>query len=262
MERIITLTTDFGLKDPYQGAMKGAVLSVNPAARTVDITHLVQPGNILEGAFVLLGASRYFPEKTIHVAVVDPGVGGDRNPILVETRRFFYIGPDNGLLSPSVREDGIVRAIELTNTEFFRDEVTSTFHGRDIFGPIAAHLSLGANPEEMGQALDKIRALDLPRTVPEAGGIRGEVVYIDSFGNLITNIRREELSALDGAAVEVSVKNAALSGLKKTYAIVEKGATAALIGSTGYLEVAVNCGSAAEALGARVGDTVAVRTVK
>ncbi|MBZ0220804.1 MAG: S-adenosyl-l-methionine hydroxide adenosyltransferase family protein [Candidatus Methylomirabilis sp.] len=262
MERIITLTTDFGLKDPYQGAMKGAILSINPGVRIVDITHLVQPGNILEGAFVLLGASRYFPEKTIHVAVVDPGVGGDRKPILVETRRFFYIGPDNGLLSPSVREDGILRAVELTNRELFRDEVMSTFHGRDIFGPVAAHLSLGAKPEETGQALDKILALDLPKTVPEKGGLRGEVVYIDSFGNLITNIRREDLSALDGTAVEVTVKNAALTGLKKTYAMVEKGAATALIGSTGYLEVAVNRGNAAEALGARVGDTVAVRAVK
>lgn len=262
MERIITLTTDFGLKDPYQGAMKGAILSVNPGARIVDITHLVRPGDVLEGAFVLLGASRYFPEKTIHVAVVDPGVGSDRKPILVETRRFFYIGPDNGLLSPSVREDGILRAFELKNRDFFRDEVASTFHGRDIFGPVAAHLSLGAEPGGMGQALEKILALDLPRTLPEADGLRGEVVYIDTFGNLVTNIRREELSALDGSAFEVTVGNAALTGIRKTYGMVEKGATAALIGSTGYLEVAVNCGSAAEALGARVGDSVSVRSLK
>lgn len=262
MERIITLTTDFGLKDPYQGAMKGAILSVNPLARIVDITHLVPPGSILEGAFVLLGAARYFPEKSIHVAVVDPGVGGDRKPILVETKRFFYIGPDNGLLSPAIREDGVVRAIELANKGYFRDEVASTFHGRDIFGPVAAYLSLGAEPGDMGRAIEKIRALELPKTVTEEGGLRGEVVYIDSFGNLISNIRREELSALDGAAVEVTVKNAALTGLKKTYGMVEKGVPAALIGSTGYLEVAVNCGSAADALGARLGDKVTVRAVK
>lgn len=257
MNRLITLTTDFGLKDPYQGAMKGAILSVNPEARVVDITHLVAPGNITEGAFILLGACGYFPERTIHVGVVDPGVGGERKPILIETERYFFVGPDNGLFSLIARNEKIKRAIELKNTDYFLESVSSTFHGRDIFGPVAAHLSMGVEPRLFGPELKKIMALeDLPKPEKEDGLIKGEVIYIDSFGNLITNIRKEDIMAYHASGIEVSIRDHTMKGLKKTYSLVDKGSPVALLSSSDHLEIAVNSGMAAQVLRAKVGDSV------
>jgi S-adenosylmethionine hydrolase len=153
-ERIITLTTDFGLKDPWAGIMKGVILSINPGARVVDITHFVTPQNIIEGAFILSQSCPRFPAGTIHVAVVDPGVGGKRNPILVETEGFFLIGPDNGLFSLVLEKERVKRVIRLTRREYFLPDVSTTFHGRDIFAPVAAHLSLGVDPASFGEPLE------------------------------------------------------------------------------------------------------------
>lgn len=257
MKRIVTLTTDFGLKDPYVGAMKGAMLSVAPGMAIVDITHLIGPGNILEGAFIMLEACRYFPKGTVHVGVVDPGVGSERKPILVETEDYFFVGPDNGLFSLAASSLGMRGAIELTNKKFFLPEVSSTFHGRDIFGPVAASLSLGADPKEFGTELGKICALDIPRPSIDGDGVAGEVIYVDSFGNLITNIRQEDVDA-PGSCV-VSIKGIALNGVKKTYSMAKESEPLALIGSSGYLEVAVNSGSASGVLKAGVGEKVRVR---
>lgn len=262
MNRIITLTTDFGLKDPYVGAMKGAMLSAAPGAAIVDITHLVSPGNILEGAFILVEACRHFPRGTVHVGVVDPGVGGERKPILVETEDYLFVGPDNGLFSLAARSFGMKKAIELTEKRFFLPEVSSTFHGRDIFGPVAAHLAAGAAPDAFGKELGKIRALDIPRPEAGDGGVSGEVIYVDSFGNLISNIRKEDIEAFSGAGCEVLINGAVLKGVRKTYGMAAEGAALALIGSSGYLEVAVNSGSATSALCAGVGGKVKVRTIK
>lgn len=262
MDRIITLTTDFGLKDPYVGAMKGAILSVNPRAVIVDISHMVEPGNILEGAFVLSGACGLFPDGTIHVAVVDPGVGGERKPVAVEAGRHLFVGPDNGLLSLVAREAGFRGAVELKDGSYFRREVSSTFHGRDIFGPVAAHLSLGARTGSLGPALERISALEMPRPVVAEDGIRGEVIYVDSFGNLITNIRSEDLSAFIAPSVEVVIKDTGLKGLKRTYSTAEKGRPLALMGSSGLLEIAVNSGSAAKGLSAGIGEAVLVRALR
>lgn len=259
MRRIVTLTTDFGLKDPYVGAMKGAMLSIAPGITIVDITHLVSPGNILEGALILLQACRYFPKGTVHVGVVDPGVGSERKPLLVETEDHLFVGPDNGLFSLAARSLGMKRAIELTNKKFFLQEVSSTFHGRDIFGPVAASVAFGADPKELGPELGKIRALDIPGLERDEGGLEGEVIYVDSFGNLITNIRREDVDALGAAGCEVSIAGVSLNGIKKTYSVEEKGAPLALIGSSGYLEVAVNSGSAADFFKAGVGEKARVR---
>jgi len=259
MQRIITLTTDFGLRDPYQGAMKGAILSVNPAAAIIDISHLVASANVLEGAFVMHFACPYFPDGSIHVGVVDPGVGSERKAILVETKRYLFIGPDNGLVSLAAKDDGIKRVIELENARYFRKEVSDTFHGRDIFGPVAAHLSLGVDPAELGRPLDNMTGLDLPGTEIDGSEIKGEIIYIDTFGNAVTNIRRDEIR--NGVDFEISVKGIKLIGVKRTYSMAGKGSPVALIGSTGFLEVAVNNGSAAQALGIRVGDKVTLRAI-
>lgn len=255
---LITLTTDFGLKDPYQGAMKGAMLSVNRDARIIDITHLVSPGDIVEGALIMLESCGFFPEGTIHVGVVDPGVGGERRAILVETERFFFVGPDNGLFSLALRGANVRRIIHLTEKKYFRDEVSNTFHGRDIFGPVAAHLSRGVSPAEFGPEITDIRGISLPATAREKGVIAGEVIYVDSFGNIITNIEKDEaLSFGEDASVELNGKKA--GSLKRTYSEAPKGAQLALISSSGLLEIAVNGGDAARLFNAQVGDKVILR---
>lgn len=260
MERLVTLTTDFGLKDPYVGAMKGAMHSVAPGVDIVDITHLVSPGNILEGAFIMLGACGFFPKGTVHVGVVDPGVGSDRRPILVETEDYFFVGPDNGLLSLVARSFRMKKAIELTNRDFFLPDVSSTFHGRDIFGPVAARLAQGTSPDLFGPVAGGITSLDIPRISKDEGAVAGEVIYVDSFGNLITNIRSDDLDGILKSC-EVSISGVLLDGIKKTYSVEREGRPLALFGSSGFLEVAVNYGSAAKVLKAGVGEKISVRPV-
>jgi len=257
MSAIVTLTTDFGLKDPYVGAMKGAMLGVAPALAIVDITHLVAPGAVLEGAFILGEACGYFPRGTVHVGVVDPGVGGKRKAILVEAGEYVFVGPDNGLVSLAVRRLGMKRAFEVTDERSFLPEVSSTFHGRDIFGPVAARVAAGASPGSFGPELGSIESLQVPVPALEGGGLSGEVIYVDSFGNLVTNIRKEELARF-GAPVDVLIGDKSIHGVKKTYAMAEKGAPLALIGSSGLLEVAVSSGSAAGVLNCGVGEKVRV----
>lgn len=258
MERIITLTTDFGLKDPYQGAMKGAVLSINPKAKLIDITHLVSPENILEGALILLDAYEFFPEGAIHVGVVDPGVGGARKPVLIETKRHFFIGPDNGLFSLIAEREEVRRVVHLTNQKFFRKDISATFHGRDIFGPVAAHLSLGVDPALFGEEIKSLQSTEMPQPEKESGQIVGEVIYVDSFGNLLTNIKGSDISPSDGN-IEVSIKGVTLKGIRNTYSSAEKGAVIALISSSKHLEIAVNSGMASKIIGAEVGERVLVK---
>ena len=275
MERIITLTTDFGLKDPYQGAIKGALLSVNPRANIVDITHLVNHGDVREGAYILSGSAMYYPETTVHLAVVDPGVGTSRRPILIETEHYFFVGPDNGLFSLVAERDGIRRVIELTNKEYFSAEVSETFHGRDIFAPVAAHLTLGVPLESFGPVIsdiqgpdtvDDVERLDPQLPATEGDALLGRVVHVDNFGNLITNIKGEDLmehiTHNGPGRVEAVVMGRVVSGLSSTYGSVKGGAPVALIGSSGYLELALNRGSAAVEFGAGYGAVVELRVVK
>lgn len=261
---IITLTTDFGLKDPYLGAMKGAMLSINPKATIADISHLITPGNILEGAFVLAGAYSYFPDGAVHVGVADPGVGGGRRPILIETERYLFVGPDNGLLSLAVEREKVRRVVRLTEKKYFLKEVSSTFHGRDIFGPVAAHLTLGVSPGAFGDPLKEGPvSIGIPRPSVRNGVVKGTVIYVDSFGNLITNIKAGDLTAGLGPGykdrLEAEIKGFAIQGLSKTYSAVAKGAAAAIIGSSNHMEIAVNQGKASEVLGAQAGEGVIVR---
>ncbi|MBI2413578.1 MAG: SAM-dependent chlorinase/fluorinase [Deltaproteobacteria bacterium] len=255
---LMTLTTDFGLKDPYQGAMKGAILSVNREARIIDITHLISPGNILEGALVMLESCGFFPKGTIHVGVVDPGVGGKRRPILVETERFLFVGPDNGLFSLVLRNEKVKRVVHLTEERYFRKEVSNTFHGRDIFGPVAAHLSKGVSPSGFGPEITDILGISLPEPEREKGVIAGEVIYVDSFGNIITNINGSDaLSFGPDASLELNGKE--IKGLKRTYSEAGNGSPLSLISSSDFLEIAVNAGDAGKAFNARVGDKVFLR---
>lgn len=265
MDRIITITTDFGLRDPYQGAIKGVVLKLNPRANIVDITHLITPGDIVEGAFILSGAAPFFPASTVHLAVVDPGVGTRRRPVLIETARFFFVGPDNGLLSMAAERDGIKRVIELTNKEYFLPEVSETFHGRDIFAPVAAHLALGADPGSFGPLVQEAHGLESAQPTSEGGLLRGTVIHVDYFGNLITNIRgeylMEHITRTGPGRVEAAINGRRISGLSSTYGSVEKGALAVLIGSSGYMEIALNRGSASKELGAGRGSGVELKVV-
>lgn len=254
MPSIITLTTDFGLKDAYLGAMKGSILSIDPHASIVDISHQVSPGDILEGALILLDAYSFFPEGAIHVAVVDPGVGTKRMPILMETNKHYFIAPDNGLLSLVARREKVKRYIHLTNGHFFLDNISRTFHGRDIFGPVAAHLSKGVAPGAFGPEIGSILSINIPAVEKKDGSIHGEVVYIDSFGNLITNI---EKTALPEDPV-VEIKGVALSFVD-TYGSIAPRSPAALISSSGHLEIAVNSGSAAGFFSVKKGERVVVK---
>ena len=271
MASIITLTTDFGLADAYVGVMKGVVLGIDREAVIVDLTHHVPPGDVLHGAYVLSTAFSFFPEGTVHVAVVDPGVGTERRGLAVEHLGHVFVGPDNGLfslvLSPPSRagseeggtfEGGLppgARAFELADPGFHLPEVSATFHGRDVFAPVAAHLSTGVALDRLGPAVTSVRYLSLATPEGLAGGtVRGAVIHIDAFGNAITNLRPKDLPD-DALAVEIAGRT--IAGLSATYA--EGPDLLALVGSSGLLEIAVRGGSAAASLGLKRGQTVTVR---
>lgn len=240
---LVTLTTDMGLADGYVGAMKGVVMEINPIARLVDVAHDVPPGDVIHGAFVVATAAPFFPQGTVHVGVVDPEVGSaDRRPIAIEVAGQYLVGPDNGLFSLLLSGD--CRVVELTSREFRLPEVSATFHGRDVFAPAAAHLSLGAPLENLGPEVFDPVLLDLLRVKEEGDELHGSIVHIDRYGNLITNIRP---SCLKGRSVaEVRVGELRVTGLKRSYCEVSCGEPLALWGSSGYLEVAVNRGRASE----------------
>ena len=267
---LLTLLTDFGTSDAYVAALKGVVLGINPDVTIVDITHDVAPQDVGAAAFLLATAAPYFPRGTVHVAVVDPGVGTERRPLLVLTPDAAYVGPDNGIFSSVLGlhtpsgDDGPasddaplppgVRAFHLTNPRYWREPVSRTFHGRDIFGPVAAHLTLGVHPEELGEPVESIRRLALSTVRREDGGVVGGVVHVDRFGNLVTNIPEAEVA---GRLLTVSIAGRTIVGLSETYASVADGLMA-LVGSYGTVEIAVRNGSAAATLGVGVGERVVV----
>jgi hypothetical protein len=248
--------TDFGTQDAFVGIMKGVILSINPAASLVDLSHAVPPQDIMVGALILRSAAAFFPPGTIHVAVVDPGVGGTRRALLIETSNAFFIGPDNGLLSLAAPADTVVRIIHLTNAEYFRATRSHTFHGRDVFAPVAAHLSLGRAPEQFGPAVPTMERLTLPGVEHRETGLTGRVIHIDHFGNLLTNISEADLRAFSKEDLLVSIDAVQIHGVVASYAAVEIGASAALINSWGMLEIAVRNGSAAQRCGVLPGQPV------
>ena len=273
---LIVLTTDFGNSDPYVGMMKGVILTINPGATIVDLTHQVQPQNLQQASFILGASHRFFPPGAIHLVVVDPGVGTGRRALLVTTPNARFLAPDNGILSgvlgqllesPPTEACRVpvpsgCAALELTNAQYWLHPVSDTFHGRDIFAPVAAHLSLGVAPEDLGPPLADLAWLPAVQPQREGRRIRGEVIYTDHFGNLITNIPTEWLvEAGKTAELRVEIKGRIISRLSRTFhddSSQSEEDLLALIGSHGYLEIARRDGSAALALSVAAGEPVLV----
>ena len=256
---IITLTTDFGAGDWFVGSMKGVILGIEPRATIVDITNDVSPGNVRAGAFALAVSYKCFPRLTVHCAVVDPGVGSDRAAIVVKTADYFFVGPDNGLLSFALAREKVFEAWRIENEVYFRKPVSSTFHGRDIFAPVAARLSQQILMESLGTKVKDFVRLKWPPTKMELGAVFGEVIYIDRFGNAITNIDFAALAHLGKRAWIVETQGKELGEMRKFYHQVSVGEPLAVLGSSGFLEIAVNGGSAARTLGLKIGTPVIVK---
>jgi S-adenosyl-L-methionine hydrolase (adenosine-forming) len=259
MSATITLTTDFGAGSPYVAAMKGVMLGINPAARLIDLSHEVSPQDMTHGAVLLAETTTWFPAGTIHVAVVDPGVGTARRLLHARIGDQNYLAPDNGLLSLLAKRTRPVRIVELANSEYWLPAVSNTFHGRDILAPVAGQLSLGLEPERLGPIVSDLIMLDWPEAKAGDRRIEGEVRWIDHFGNLITNIPSSMLeSAGPHSDLRISCFGKQIHGTISSYGARTPGELTALVGSSGFLEIAVVNGSAAKMLNAAAGAPVVV----
>jgi S-adenosyl-L-methionine hydrolase (adenosine-forming) len=254
---LITLLTDFGTSDFYVGAMKGAMLSVNPQIEIVDLSHQIPAHDIYAGAFTLRCAYDTFPIKTIHIAIVDPGVGSSRRPILVMTDRYNFIGPDNGVFSYIYQTENINRVIHLSATHYYRQPVSQTFHGRDIFGPCAAWLAKGIEPAKMGDPITDYTKFTLPQPRVDGRQIQGHVVHVDRFGNCVTNLTQKEapLESLS-RGLKMTVNNRPVAKFASNYAAAAPNELFAYFGSVGFLEIGVLKGSAQRLLEAQRGTEV------
>ncbi|MEM3626577.1 MAG: SAM-dependent chlorinase/fluorinase [Candidatus Bathyarchaeia archaeon] len=255
---IITLTTDFGMKDPYVAEIKAVILDINPNATIVDITHEIEKFNMRMAAYVLACAAPYFPRGTIHVAVVDPGVGTKRRPIIIQTKNGYYVGPDNGVLVLAAKSQGIKHIYEISNRKFMLPKVSTSFHGRDIFAPASAHLAKGVSPAEFGPEIREIEIPEFSKIVKEKDMLIGEVIHIDDFGNIITNFGEKEVESIGlKDFINVKLKNVDLR-LKfcKAYADVGFQEPLAIIGSHNFLEISINQGDAARHFKVKIGDKV------
>ena len=242
---IITLTSDFGESDSYVAMMKGVILSINPNAKIIDVTHQIPARSIKEGSMIIKEFYTYFPSGTVHVGVVDPGVGGKRRPIAVLVEGYFFVGPDNGLFSTIIETHRHTDVIHLKETKYWMNSISPTFHGRDIFAPVAAHLSLGVDPFRMGEKIDNTTPLAYPLPHKNNSDLVGEIIRVDHFGNLITNITREHLSPfLSSKGLIIKIGSLILKKISTTYNDVPEGQPLALIGSSNTLEIAVNMGNA------------------
>jgi len=249
---IITLTTDYGTRDAYAGVLKGVILGLAPKVTVVDITHDIEPHNVRHGAFVLRQIWPWYPPGTIHVAVVDPGVGTERRILLGQYAGQFVIATDNGLLTFLHRDFPTESAHVIEDRRFFSPSVSSTFHGRDIMAPVAAHLANGAKPREFGRLADHLELLPVAHRAEIHGdALLGAVLYVDGFGTLVTNIRQEQLAAprVHEREWQVTVNEIPLGALRSNYSEVSRGEALALLGSSGHLEIAVNQGRAVERFG-------------
>lgn len=255
---VATLTTDFGTKDWFAGVMKGVILRSQPFASIVDLSHDVPPGDVRAGSFVLRSSCRYFPPETVHIAVVDPGVGSDRKAIAVQARHGVFVGPDNGLLSWAVAPDEVLAIRELKNPALFLQPMSGTFHGRDIFAPAAAHLLRGAPWEDLGPGLEEMVRLPWPGSQRTEKQIQTEVVYVDRFGNAITSLD-SELIPKEEPRLRVLLTSGVSIPMAPYYQAVPTGHPLAIAGSCGLLEISVHGGSAADQMGLRPGSRVVLR---
>ena len=259
---IITFLTDFGLSDAYTAMMKGVALSINRNAGLIDITHNIRAGSVFQGAGILKDAYSYFPEGTVHVAVVDPGVGSSRRPIAVKAAGHFFVGPDNGLLWPVIEDTPDAKVVELTEKKYFLSRITSTFHGRDVFAPVAAHISLGIEISMLGPLITDPEKLNMPLPYIKDYILEGEITHVDNFGNLITNITAANLSSFLGNKNPlIQIGEYKISGLCAAYSDRDKGELMALINSSNHLEIAVSLGRASEYI-CRAPDDITGTSVK
>ncbi len=249
---IITLLTDFGTKDPYVGIMKGVILGICPHAHLVDLSHEVPPQAILTGSFLLQSAIDYFPKGTIHLAVVDPGVGSRRKTVAFKSQGQYFVGPDNGLIPAALKGWKIEQAVELTNKKYQLPNASSTFHGRDVFAPAAAYLAKGVPMVKLGKKTNNWVWGEIPKPFKTAKGWTGQVMWMDRFGNLITNLEKKHLPH----PFRLRVGKTVILSFINHYVEAKKGTVAGLIGSSGKLEISVNSGSAAQKLGVGIGASV------
>jgi len=260
---IITLLTDFGTEDAYVGMMKGAILSINPQTVIVDITHHIDPQDLIQAAYIIKSSYTYFPKGTVHLLVVDPGVGSDRSIVALELMDHIFLAPDNGVLTLLMDEGKTDAIVRVENTRYFLKPVSRTFHGRDIFAPVGAHLSKGLDIKNLGSPLDRQNLVHLKISKPYLSGSRqlvGTVIWFDRFGNCTSNIDAALLKKMDksgsGKMVEVKIGKHTIKGISLSYAEAEPKSPLAIIGGFGYLEIALNKGNAKHALGIEKGDTI------
>ncbi len=265
---LITLTTDFGLKDPFAGLIKGVILGINADAGIIDITHNIQRHNIFEASQVIAMSYKYFPLGTIHLVVVDPGVGGQRRPLMVAAGKHFFIGPDNGVFSSIYERSGTdyYRVLHLTSSHYFLPVSGSTFHGRDVFAPVAAWLSRGIDHNKFGEPIEDYEKIPLPKvTLTDNSTLTGSIVSIDNFGNAISNITRDDMAKLtpevSGDNFRITFNNNKLS-VADYYAQAEGAGLSAVINSFGHLELFLYKDSAAEKFGIKTGDSVVLSLKK
>lgn len=258
MSRIITLTTDFGTKDAYVGAMKGVILRICPDARLVDISHDIAPQDVMEAAYVLRDAAFLYPLDTVHLVVVDPGVGTDRFPVAIRAAGYHFVGPDNGIFPLLLGDPEPEAAVILDRVKYWRtDQISTSFHGRDIFAPAAAHLSKGEPLCELGRTLERLTPMHWALPMSDDQGLQGWVVHVDHFGNCVTNVSSKMLDERRaGRPIKCFVGNAILDGISRTYGAVDSGEPLIHINSSDFLEIAVRAGNASELLGIRKGDPV------
>lgn len=263
--RIVTLTTDFGLDGPYVGAVKGAILSVNPQAHIVDIAHAIPPGDVAAAAFVLGAACTAFPEGTLHLAVVDPGVGSSRRPLFVSTENHYFIGPDNGVFTHVLNREELYGVFELAEEQYFRNPVSPTFHGRDIFAPVAGWFTKGIDSARFGPPVSDMASLvRLPFTQPtevKPKAWKCAIIYVDHFGNLVTNLSPRQVPLDEGGRPDVAkavTKKGEVAHFVRFYQEGPDGVPAMYFGSSGYYEIGVKNGSAAQTMGLVRGSEIGV----
>lgn len=256
----IALLTDFGTQDYYAGTMKGVILKINPHTQIVDISHEVPPQDIMDGAYFLYASYQYFPKGTIFVVVVDPGVGTERKIICVKTQDYIFLAPDNGVLTFALNNSKIEKKIFVTNSRYFLNTVSSTFHARDIFAPVAAHISLGLNLNQLGREINSIERINFPKPTLHKNTLEGKIIYIDRFGNIVTNISKKDFEnfrkKILSKSFEIKIENRHIRKISCSYSEARLGRVLAIFGSTNLLEVSINQGNAAKILKVKRGDRI------